>query len=66
MEKGRRGGVCIREEDCRSAEQLGVVGWGDVFLKPEESLVITLKECVHNLCRGVTVVRMIVVMEVNF
>lgn len=36
----------------------------DVFLWSEASLVITLKECVHNLC-GVTVVGMIVLMEVN-
>lgn len=36
-----------------------------MFLWSEKSLVITLKECVHNLYGGVTVVRVIVVMEVN-
>lgn len=35
----------------------------DVFLWSGESPVITLNECVHNLYGGVTVVRMIVVME---
>lgn len=35
---GWRKGVNVREEDCRSAEQLGVVGWGRyVFMVREES-----------------------------
>lgn len=40
-ERSREGleeGVCVREEDCRSAKQLGVVGWGRcVFMVRGES-----------------------------
>lgn len=61
----KEGGGCTSEKREVRGNQVWQDG-EDVFLQYEASLVITLKESVYNLCRGVSVVRVIAVMEVSF
>lgn len=66
-QRGIEGGSLRPRGGSQKCRAIGRGGMGKMwFLWSEESLMITLKECAHNLYGEVTVVRMIVVIEVSF